>query len=69
MKTLNTVTEFQLLYLARNELIRRLNYLTTKKVKSETGELNRRETTLFNFYSDQIEEINDRISEISEELD
>lgn len=69
MKELNTVTEFQLLFLARAELLKRLNSLKTKMIKSETGELSRRDKLLFKHYSEQVTEINERMAEISEEID
>lgn len=67
MKELNTLTEYQLLYLARSELLKRLDKLKTKMIKSETGELNRRDTALFNLYSEQVAEVNSRMAEIQEE--
>lgn len=67
MKALNTLTEYQLLFLARAELLRKLDRLKTKMIKSETGELNRRDTAMFNHYSEQVTEINSRMAEIHEE--
>ena len=67
MKELKTMTEYQVLFLARCELLRRLDKLNSKKSKSETGELSRRDTALFNLYSEHLSEVNDRMLEINTE--
>lgn len=58
MKGLKTVTEYQLLHLARNELLRRLDRISKKSTMS------RRDTALYRLYDEQVSEINDRMSEI-----
>ena len=59
MKELTTITEYQLLNLARNELLRRLDRLSKKDTMS------RRDTALYNLYSEQVSEINDRMDDIN----
>lgn len=62
---LNTITEYQLLHLARAELLRRLDRLKTKMIKSEDGELSKKDNVLFDMYSEQVTEINQRMAAIS----
>lgn len=62
MEKFSTITEYQLLYLARNELLRRLDRLEAKKVKTKTRTLKKRDECLFNLYSEQVTEINERMA-------
>lgn len=55
---MKTITEYQLLNLARNELLRRLDRISKKDTMS------RRDTALYNLYSEQVAEINDRMTDI-----
>ena len=57
---LTTVTEYQLLYLARSELLRRLDRLSKKNTMS------RRDTALNRLYSEQVAEIDQRMNAIKE---
>lgn len=58
MEGLKTITEYQLLNLARNELLRRLDRISKKDT------MTRRDTALYRLYSEQVSEINDRMTEI-----
>lgn len=55
---MKVITEYQLLNLARNELLRRLDRISKKETMS------RRDTALYRLYSEQVAEINDRMNEI-----
>ena len=67
MKELNTITEYQLLFLARQELSRRIDELKTKMIKSETGLLSRREDRLLTMYCEQLNEIVERMADTNGE--
>ncbi len=54
-----TVTDYQLLYLARAELLRRLDRLSKKDTMS------RRDTALYRLYSEQVAEINNKMTAIN----
>lgn len=56
---LTTVTDYQLLYLARAELLRRLDRLGKKDTMS------RRDTALYRLYSEQVTEINNKMTAIN----
>ena len=65
MGNLKTLTEYQLLYLARGELLRRLDRLQIKIAKFGEDNLSRRDKALYNLYSEQATEINERMAEIN----
>lgn len=71
MKELNTITEYQMLYLARCELFRRIEH--EEKIDSETqkehGRHNRRATAKLKMYDEQLDEIHNRIFEIERAAD
>lgn len=58
MEGLKTVSEHRLLFLARSELLRRLDRLSKKAT------MTRRDTALYRMYGEQVSEINDRMTEI-----
>ena len=58
MERLSTLTEYQVLYLARAELLKRLDRLSKKSTMSH------RDTALYNLYSEQVTEINERITHL-----
>lgn len=62
MKELNTITEYQLLYLARKELERRINEIKDEIIRN--GE-NRRLNIHLDMYTKQLTEIIDRTIEIN----
>jgi hypothetical protein len=62
---LTTITDYQLLYLARAELLRRLDRLKTKMIKSENGTLSRKDNVLFDLYAEQVTEINKKMTAIN----
>ena len=59
MEGLTTITEYQLLYLARAELLRRLDRLSKK------DSMSRRDIALSNMYGEQVAEINERMTAIN----
>ena len=59
MEGLKTITEYQLLNLARMELLRRLDRLSKKDT------MTRRDTALYNLYGEQVAEINNRMDDIN----
>lgn len=65
VKDFKTITKYQLLFLARSELLKRLDRIKSKMSKSKDGELSRRDRALFSLYSEQIAEINERMDELS----
>lgn len=65
MKELNTITEYQLLFLARQELARRIDELKTEIIRNETKQSQRRTEALLAMYCDQINEIIERMAEIN----
>jgi hypothetical protein len=67
MKKLNTVTEYQLLFLARQELSRRIDELKTAIIRKETTQSKRRSESLLNMYCEQMREIVERMAEINKE--
>ena len=65
MKELNTITEYQLLFLARQELARRIDELKTEIIRNETKQSQRRTEALLEMYCDQQREIVERMAEIN----
>ena len=64
MEKLKTVTEYQLLFYARAELLRKLDRLKTNMIKSENGELSKKDDVLFSIYSEQVTEINEIMAKL-----
>ena len=69
MKELITIAEYQLLFLARQELSRRIDELKTEIIKGKTKQSARRTETLLKMYCDQMREIIERMAEINREED
>jgi hypothetical protein len=69
MKELITITEYQLLFLARQELSRRINSLKDDIIRGTTSQSPRRSEALLKMYTDQIAEIIKRMAEINRESD
>lgn len=67
MKKLETVTEYQLLYLARQELSRRINDCKEQIVKGKRNQSLRRTEKLLEMYCEQQNEIIQRMAEINNE--
>lgn len=67
MKELNTITEYQLLFLARQELSRRIDELKTALVKNQTSQSQRRSERLLEMCCEQQSEIIKRMAEINNE--
>lgn len=65
MKELETITEYQLLYLARQELSRRIDECKTQIVKGDTKQSVRRIEKLLGMYCEQQNEIIQRMAEIN----
>ena len=65
MKELNTVTEYQLLYLASCELTKRIKELKADIANNETKQSPRRTQALVSMYSKQLDEIIARMSDIN----
>lgn len=67
MKDLLTITEFQLLFLARQELSRRIDELKDSLIKGNPKRSRRRTELLLTMYCDQIGEITRRMAQINRE--
>lgn len=67
MKDLNTITEYQLLFLARETLKNRINDLKDEYIRSDSFTARRRIDNMLKRYTQQIAEINQRITEINNE--
>lgn len=65
MKELNTITEYQLLFLARQELSRRIDELKTEIIRNKTQQSLRRTEALLKRYCEQQGEIIARMAEIN----
>lgn len=65
MKDLTTISEYQLLFLARQELSRRIDELKTEIIRNETKQSVRRANVLLDMYCDQQREIVERMAEIN----
>lgn len=65
MKELNTITEYQLLFLARQELSRRIDELKTEIIRNKTKQSLRRTEALLTMYCEQQSEIIARMAEIN----
>ncbi|MBO5789560.1 MAG: hypothetical protein J6V82_04385 [Clostridia bacterium] len=62
---LQTITEYQLLHLARQELSRRIDELKTSIVRKETNQSKRRSDALLEMYCRQMREVEQRMAEIN----
>lgn len=69
MKELNTITEYQLLFLARQELSRRIDELKTEIVRNKTKQSLKRTESLLTMYCNQQSKIIERMAEINREGD
>lgn len=67
MKKLETITEYQLLYLARQELSRRINECKEHIIRGVTKQSQRRTERLLEMYCEQQNEIIQRMAEINNE--
>ncbi len=67
MKQLATITEYQLLYLARQELSRRIDECKIQIIKGDTKQSVRRTEKLLEMYCEQQNEIIQRMAEINNE--
>lgn len=67
MKKLETITEYQLLYLARQELSRRINECKEQIIRGVTKQSQRRTERLLEMYCEQQNEIIQRMAEINNE--
>lgn len=65
MKEFTTITEYQLLFLARQELSRRIDELKTGIIKGKLSQSARRTEALLKMYCDQMAEIVERMAEIN----
>ena len=62
---LQTITEYQILFLAREELSRRIDELKKALEEKETSQSKRRSEALLKMYCEQQREIAERMAEIS----
>lgn len=69
MKELQTITEYQLLYFARQELSRRIDALKDEIIRGKTKQSLKRSESLLGIYTEQIGEIIKRMAEINREGD
>lgn len=67
MKKLETITEYQLLYLARQELSKRINECKEQIIRGATKQSQRRTERLLEMYCEQQNEIIQRMAEINNE--
>lgn len=67
MKEFSTITEYQLLFLARQELSRRINTLKDEIIRGKTTQSLRRTETLLAMCTEQLTEIIERMAEINRE--
>jgi hypothetical protein len=67
MKELQTITEYQLLFLARQELSRRIDEVKTGIIRGKTNQSRRRTEHLLKMYCEQQGEIIARMAEINKE--
>ena len=65
MKPLSTLSEYQILFLARMELTRRVNDLKDKLIKNKSNQSKRRSEALLSLYTEQLGEIIARMAEIN----
>ena len=65
MKDLTTISEYQLLVLARQELGRRIDELKTEIIRNSTKQSQRRTEALLDMYCNQMKEIVERMAEIN----
>lgn len=64
MRAFNTLTDYQVLNLARTELLRRLDRLQAKILKLGENNLPQKDKALYRLYSEQVAEINKAIERI-----
>lgn len=67
MKKLETITEYQLLYLARQELSRRISECKEQIIRGDTKQSLRRTEKVLEMYCEQQNEIIQRMAEINNE--
>ena len=67
MKELKTITEWQLLHYARQELSRRINDLKDEIVRGKTTQSLKRTESLLERYTEQMAELTNIIIEINNE--
>lgn len=67
MKELQTITEYQLLYYARQELSRRIDALKDEIVRGKATQSLKRTECLLGRYTEQLSEIIKRMAEINQE--
>lgn len=67
MKELQTITEYQLLYYARQELSRRIDALKDEIIRGKTTQALKRTESLLGRYTEQWSEITKRMAEINNE--
>lgn len=65
MKELKTITEYQLLFLARQELSRKIDELKTEIIRGKTKQSLKRTESLLEMYCEQMAEIIERMAEIN----
>ena len=67
MKDLKTITEWQLLHYARQELSRKINELKDEIIRGKTTQSLKRTESLLERYTEQMTELTNRIIEINNE--
>ena len=67
MKELQTITEYQLLFYARQELSRRIDSLKDEIIRGKTSQSLKRTESLLSRYTEQLSEIIKRMAEINQE--
>lgn len=67
MKEFKTITEYQLLFLARKELTKRINEVKDGLIKGKLSQSKRRTENLLKMYCEQLSEIIERMAEINYE--
>ena len=69
MKELNSITEYQMLFLASCELMRRIEHeeKIDRETQNEYGRHNRISTSRLKMYNEQLNEIHGRILEIEQQ--
>ena len=67
MKEFSTITENQLLFLARQELSRRIDTLKDEIIRGKTTQSLRRTESLLAMYTEQLSEIIERMAEFNRE--
>ena len=65
MKDLKTITEWQILHYARQELSRKINELKDEIIRGKTTQSLKRTESLLERYTEQMTELTNRIIEIN----